>query len=151
MKTTVKELPYEKSLKITIPFDGKIVIKAGKMIVENRNVSANISVEVNDLSWDRSIYVYVGLDCVWNAAFIQEQIEDIASESEILSKLQSFSGPLMEVSHTLGGVAGKLEQYPLIRLWVLKKIRKGYMSEQAFRYLQKLLFENENKLGRRQK
>ena len=138
---TYKELPYEKSLKITIPFDGKIVIKAGKMIVENRNVSANISVEVNDLFWDKSIYVYIGLDCVWNAAFIQEQIVDLISESEILRKLQSFSGQLMEVPHTIGGVAGKLEQYPLIRLWVLKRIRKGYMSEQAFRYLQKLFVD----------
>lgn len=137
---TYEELPYEKSLKILMPFDGQIVSKTSGFIIKKISVDANSSTEVNNISWDTSIYVYIGLDCIWQAEFIRRQTRILTNESEILKKLQSFSGPLMRISHTVGGLAPSLEQYPLIQKWLLKCIRNGYMSERAFRYLQKLTF-----------
>jgi len=138
---TYTELPYEKSLKILLPYDGQIVLKTGGYINEKISVEANSSTIIDNISWNISIYIYIGFDCVWKADFIRKRAETVVNESEILKQLQSFSGPVMRIPHTIGGIASSLEQYPLIRKWILKCIRSGRMNEKAFRYLQKAEFD----------
>ena len=46
----------------------------------------------------------------------------------------SFHGKLIPIAHRIGAVTVKLEQYPEVKKWLCKKIRDGYMPEDAFYY-----------------
>lgn len=133
------ELPKGKILRITVPYDGKIVIRLKGMVIEKRELHANIPTEIDSIIWNMEISVYVGLDSVWKASFDYLKKKEISDEEEILHRLSSYRGVLVTVPHTLGNLAGKLQNYPQIRRWLYECIRSGYMSKQAYRELQMLI------------
>lgn len=135
------ELPYDKSVRAVLPFDGQVIKKVRKMVVEKRNVQANVPIVINDISWGMTVCVLIGIDCIWSAEFERVQKTVSTDESEMLKQLVALNGPVIRVPHTIGGIASVLEEYPLIRKWLLKCIRNGYMSEKAFRKLQKLAID----------
>lgn len=57
------------------------------------------------------------------------------NENSILEKLNSFSGKKIKVSHTIGSLAARLDEYPKIKMWLYKRIRENSINEQAYKYL----------------
>ena len=102
------ELPKGKILRITVPYDGKIVIQLKGMVIEKRELHATIPTEIDSITWNMEINVYVGLDSVWKASFYYLKKEKLSDEDEILHRLSSYRGVSVTVPHTLGNLAGKL-------------------------------------------
>ena len=115
------------------------MIQLKGMVIEKRELHATIPTEIDSITWNMEINVYVGLDSVWKASFYYLKKEKLSDEDEILHRLSSYRGVSVTVPHTLGNLAGKLQNYPQIRKWLYECIRSGYMSKQAYRELQTLI------------
>ena len=79
--------------------------------------------------------IYVGLDLIRIVKFVRSKRNGNLVENELLKKLNSFSSRNIKISHTAGGLADRLMEYPLIRKWLYQKIREGYVNEKAYKYL----------------
>ena len=131
-----EDLPHKRSLTFLLPFDGRLLIKTNGMIIENRKTVTQTQTVINDITWGMEIYVYVGMDCVWKVEYLRRETSDQYDEMDIMGRLEKYSGSVIRIPHSIGSLACKLEKYPRIRKWLLKCIRKGYMSERAFREIQ---------------
>ena len=137
-----KTLPVKRVLRISIPYDGLVVIKIKGLTIEKRKIAANNPTELDNIDWNTEVYVYVGLDCVWKTKFLKQKTNASLNEEEILKRLQSYKGPMVSVPHTFGMIAVKLKNYPNIYRWIYRCMRSGYMSERAFREIQFLAVHN---------
>ena len=135
----INQLLEGKIIKITSPFDGLLFIIKDKIIMEKRILSANKTTEVDNISWNCQLKVYVGMDLVWECLFCKKEKEGSIEEEAFLQRLKNLGGPEMRIAHSLGSVASRLEQYPKLRRWVYECIRKGYMSRKAYLELQQFI------------
>lgn len=132
------ELINDKVFRITIPYDGQLVIKKNEMITEKRKIQANIPIEVDNLVWDMEVIVYVGADRIWNAKYIRLKKEFAFDEMDFLKRIQKCGGAKIAIPHTAGSIASKLIEYPLLRQWLYQGIRKGRINEKAYQELRLL-------------
>ena len=131
-------LPDDKTLSFTLPFDGLLLIKMGKTIVERRKIDADSHIVLNNISWGISVSIYIGLDLIWKVEFHKRQKDSDIDEAQLLRRFQLYSDPPVRISHMIGGLANSLEHYPLLRAWLLKRIRDGYVSKKALQEIQAL-------------
>ena len=133
-------LPDQRILRIVIPYDGFLVIKQDEYIIEKRRLSAETSIEIDDISWNTELVIGVGLDVVWKTCFHKEKtLQDYEDETAILHRLEGYGGPQMPIAHTLGSLASSLSTYPLIRRWLYKCIRAGNINRHAYKDLQNII------------
>ena len=102
-------------------------------------IVANISIELDEITWGMEIDVRIGLDSIWKASFVHIIKGSLFDEEKILSQIQSYRGPMIDIPHTLGSLSLKLNGYPKIQKWLYQCIRSGQMNEQAYRYLQSFI------------
>lgn len=130
------KLPDQKILRITIPYDGMLVIRQDEAIIDKCKLKAQTATEIDNIAWNMELSIYVGMDAVWEACFCKEINHSIIDEAAILHRLVSCNGQQMPVSHTIGSLAARLYDYPRIRQWLYKCIRRGYISRRAHQELQ---------------
>jgi hypothetical protein len=58
-----------------------------------------------------------------------------------LRKLNSYKRNIVPLSHNTGSLAENLKAFPLIRQWLYKQIRKGYISKDALNLINTLIEE----------
>lgn len=129
-------LPKERTLCITAPFDGMIMVR-GKdaVIVEQERIQAENCSKLYNLQMGYLVTVYQGLDAVWSITF-EKQIKAVVSnmDEQVSRRLESYHGEMMPAAHSLGGVTAKLDKYPRVRQWLYKKIQQGEIPIAAYRY-----------------
>lgn len=133
------QLPEEKVVRINAPFDGFLLVLKNNRVVEKRSLSAGKISEIDDITWDSQIKVYVSMDLIWECLFKRGKKETLVEDEVLLQRLMSIAGPEMPISHSLGSVAYRLERYPKVRRWIYDCIRKGTMKRKAFLELQHYL------------
>jgi hypothetical protein len=94
------------------------------------------------LHYGDTVKVYQGLDCCWSLSF-EKEVKS-SDEKSLLNQLESFRGALIKTPYELRAVADMLKNQPLIHKWIYQKIRVGYISEHAFKYLKKYIGEIKN-------
>ena len=127
------ELPGGKSLCITAPFDGNAEIRSQGRILDKRQLHAEQKCIIENITFGLEIRVYVGLDCVWKAAFNREQIGANKNEEVLLNRLRNAGGREIVIPHSIAGIASSIRSYPLLRQWLYGCIRKGTMPEKAYK------------------
>ena len=134
-------LPVERSLLITAPFDGRVIIQYKDTVVDKRNVYGDKCIELYGLNMGYRITVFQGLDIEWSISFESKMEEKniFNKDQQILKRLESYRGEMIPIGHSLGGLAGKLTEYPNVRKWLYKKIHQGKIPKEAFRYFRSFI------------
>ena len=133
------DIPDNGTLRILLPYDGLLNVKHKGIMIDKRKIHANTSTEISKIVWDMDLEVCIGLDCVWRACFRKKRNDlYVIKDNELLQRLCSYTGPQINVSHTIGSIATVLVEYPKVRKWIYKCIRLGQMNERAYRELLKI-------------
>jgi hypothetical protein len=128
------ELPKNRELKVVADYDGRIEVwKAGFMIGKIQVKGGEVAYFV--VEWNRRYVILQGLDCVYEIAFSKAEKQETAKDEETLNKLMGFKGKEVKVSHSFGSIVKRLGSMPRTRLWLLKQLRNGKISEQALNCL----------------
>lgn len=128
-------LPDNGKIYIRTQYDGFIEISINNKIIEKRKIKSNKTIVFDGITWGMAFSIYVGLDMIKIVRFVRSVRKDNLDENKLLKKLNSFSGRNIKISHTAGSLANRLIEYPLIRKWLLQRIREGYVDEKAYKYL----------------
>ena len=138
-----EHLPPKKSLTILAPYDGILITKYKGIITEKRKIQPDSPTIIDQIRFDQSFFVFQGLDCVWSTEFKRSKPQKSIAEKEFVIKLESCTGSRIAITHSLGAIANRLQNYPLIRQWLYQKIREGYASEAAIKKLKKFVIDLE--------
>ena len=139
------QIPVKGTLRILLPYDGLLHVKLKGVMIDKRKIHANTPAEISEIAWDMDLEVFIGLDCVWRAFFRKKKNNpSIVNDKDLLQKLCSYTGPSINVQHTLGSMASVLVEYPNVRKWLYRCIRSGRMNERAYRELQRIINKAES-------
>ena len=135
-----KELPMNNILRILLrEYDGTATIIQNSALKEKRMIKAGAICEISSVSFGTEVQVYVGLDCIWSVSFQRQRTERQTQDANLVCLLEQGNGPLRQVSSSLGGIEKALRHYPMVKKWIRKKIREGYMPETSFQRLRQLV------------
>lgn len=129
------ELPEQRILCVSVQYDGSVVVLKDGIVQEKRILKAKSGIEIESIHLGTEIKVMQGLDIVWSVRYERKAQKILIHDFDIVRRLNSFNGRLVPISHELGAVVNQLENYPKVKRWLYKKIREGYISEEALRYL----------------
>lgn len=127
------KLPKSKHISVSSQFDGKaVVIRKGKLEYISRLSAEEITV-IDDISLETEIRFYQGCDCIRSLKFERADSGPDVPELDyaLVQKLQSCTGPMIPVSHAIGSLANRFENYPKTRQWLLNALREGEMPRKA--------------------
>ena len=127
-------LPPKHMLRVSVPFDGLLVIKKDGIVVEKRKLVPNHPGEVNSISWGTEIKILVGLDCIWCATYSHPKRQQ-NGEEDLLKTLEAAHGDMIRIPHTVGNMASQLQSFPAVKKWLYTQIRKGYIKKDAYKSL----------------
>ena len=128
-------LPRGKTLAVTPPFDGYALVLNGAEIVERYSLSAGTRTAIQCVKSGYSVEVYQGLDLVRRIEYKRPVREDSGNDETLRKILESAGGESISVPHTLGGLAAKMRDYPQVKSWLAKCIRRGRMSQRSYKIL----------------
>ncbi|MEY8334775.1 hypothetical protein AALB53_16955 [Lachnospiraceae bacterium 47-T17] len=128
------ELPIKQIMCVSAEYDGTVVILEDGIVHERRMLKASSKIEIENIHFGTEIKVMQGLDIVQTVRFKRKISEISTYDFDIARRLMSFHGKLIPIAHRIGAVTVQLEQYPEVKKWLCKKIRDGYMPEDAFYY-----------------
>ena len=123
------------SLTLTPPFDGYALILDGTEIVERYTLSAGTKTVIQGVKFGYSVEVYQGLDLVKRIEFKRLIREDVGRDEQLSKALESAGGEIIAIPHTLGGLAVKMRDYPRVKRWLAKCVRRGRMPQRAYKIL----------------
>lgn len=131
------KLPKEKRISILAPFDGKVAILRNGRLIFLQRLSAGECTIIDALSLGTELQIYQGCDCVRVLHFEREKhpVDSTAEDDALLQRLLSCQGSMVSVPHSLGAIATSLTHYPKVRQWLYATIRKGEISQSAYRLL----------------
>jgi len=131
---TQKSLPRGKVICVKTEYDGFIETVKNDTVIDRgaTNGGKPLTIEV---TYNRSYRIYQGLDLVWSASFVREKRSQRQNDHEILKTLIGLRGQEIKIPHTFGAIASKMSSIPRTKIWLLKKLRHGAISRQAFDWL----------------
>lgn len=135
------ELPVKRMMCVSAEYDGTVVISEDGIVQEKRMLKASGKIEIENIHFGIEIKVMQGLDVVRVVRFKRNVSEISTYDFDIVRRLTSFHGKLIPIAHRIGATAEQLEQYPEVKKWLCKKIRDGYMPEDALRYFKYFMTE----------
>ena len=124
--------------------DGLAIVKMDNEIVEKRALSAGQKTELDKIFYRSQILLFQGLDLVWRAQYERIKQLNQADEPKLLARLSQCKGKEVQVAHSLGATAEWLQEYPMVRAWLYKKIRTGTIPEDALEYLKRFIGKQKN-------
>lgn len=135
------ELPEQQILYVSAHYDGTVIVLGGGTVQEKRVLKANSRIEIENIHFETEIKVMQGLDLVWSVKYERKIQEALKWDFDIVRRLNAFKGRLIPISHELGAAVGQLENYPEVKRWLYKKIRDGFIPEEALRYFKHFITE----------
>lgn len=131
---TQKSLPPGKVICIKTDYDGFIETVKHDTVIGRVAINGGRPLTV-EVTYNCSYRIYRGLDLIWTASFVREKRNESKNDREILKTLVGFRKQEMKIPHTFGAIAVKMKALPKTKIWLLKKLRQGAMSRQAFDWL----------------
>lgn len=127
---------------VNAQFDGIVIILFDKIVQEKRILKAGARTEIDNIYFGTEIKITQGLDVIWFARYERETEKGVTYDFDIVRRLKSFHGKMIPISHEVGATISQLEDYPEVKKWLYKRLREGYMPEDAFRYFKYFLVSN---------
>lgn len=131
-------LPRKNVVVVTSAFDGTVIVERKAKVIDELTIIAGNRIEIGEITYGKTIKVYQGLDLCRVISFVRPVEEK--EEANIIRTLESFGGETMDIPVRM--VENRaLRNYPEIRKWIARRIRKGNVSCKAYKYLRKLITE----------
>ena len=137
------ELPVERELKVTLPYDGFLIIKHEGDIIYREELKSDYTSKITGLRFGNLIEIYIGLDLVWSLKFIEKQYG--LDENKVISKLKGYNGKRTPFGHEAGKLSRCALKYPKLKKWIYSQFRIGSIDKRALRYLSDVLCEEVRK------
>ena len=137
------ELPVERELKVTLPYDGFLIIKHDGDIIYREELKSDYTSKITGLRFGNLIEIYIGLDLVWSLKFIEKQYG--LDENKVISKLKGYNGKRTPFGHEAGKLSRCAIKYPKLKKWIYSQFRIGSIDKRALRYLSDVLCEEVRK------
>lgn len=139
-------IPKDGIVRIMAPYDGFVIKLKRNKIVEKLQIKANRLISLHEIEFGNCLQVLQGLDVVWEVIFAKPSKKiktdiTIGADIKIYRRLCAYKGKTTPIPHSLGAVAKKLTDYPLVRKWLYDAIRQGFASEKAIKYFKWLFLE----------
>lgn len=132
------QLPRKQILMVVSDFDGYVIIERNGITIDEFCIRSGNKTEISGVDYGKTIKIYQGLDLCREISFERSTWEQ--GEELIIKKLQAFSGPTMAVPARMVGHSW-FHKHPQTRNWLSERIRSGYISCNAYKYLRKLMTE----------
>ena len=135
-------LPTRDMLLIKCEYDGTIEIYDDKkMIVRKLSLNPGQQLLVDEIRFGYHLCVYFSCDCIWKATFVRANKKKKLNEAELIDKLTRYTGKAeVKLSHgEAAAIAIKLQDYPLLKEWLLQQIRTGRISKYSLSEISKLI------------
>ena len=129
------ELPKGKFITLTPEFDGTALVLNRNIIVERYSLKAGTRTKIAGLRMGCSVEIFQGLDLVWQAEYKRSDSEHDVMDRELLSALEKCCGEVISIPHALGALVSKMNNYPLTKSWLERRVRNGRMSQRACKIL----------------
>lgn len=134
-------IPPDKTLRITIPFDGTLVVRKHGIITYRQALKARETTSLQNVELNQTISIKVGLDEIWKREFAKEPRKISNSnnelyEAQLLEQLIKRGEPQIPIPHSLRNIQAKLHDYPQISAWIRQSLREGTINKQSYRLLQ---------------
>lgn len=135
------KFPPFKAIVISCEYDGKVLAYEDTQILCSHKLNANDEFRLNDLHYGEKVDIYQGLDLVYHIEFKRVKKAAVSAEREKhwMKLLRHSSGANIQVGVNIANSILNLKEYPAIQKWVLKKVKKGYMPEDALRIIKSIL------------
>lgn len=137
-------LPEAETIKITAPFDGIAIIRNKGSIIEKLKIASGKRLIIDKLRYGLTIEVLQGLDIIWQVSYVKTRNTDVGADDLLYSKLCSFHGTAICVSHNIGSISSKLVGYPKTKKWIYSAVKNGLAQVEAIKYLRNYIVELSN-------
>ena len=128
-------LPAREMITVDSDVDGTICLLKEDLLLERMWLPAKKPVTVRNIRFGITVRIQQGSDVVWTSTYKRPGSRRNTEDGALYRKLLSFQGKAVPVSHSLGGLASKMEDYPLTRQWLVQVIRKGCAPARALNHL----------------
>lgn len=139
--------PYQKRLRFKSEFDGEILIFSERGLIEKRKLPAGREIELDDITYGRTIAVRIGLDVVRKISLQKKSAAPAADDQRILQQLTAVPCDPIPVPHALHNMLRTLQDLPLTSGWIRRCIRSGSINARAWRILQQTCRSMDKKIG----
>ena len=130
------DLPPKGTLRVKSEYDGEVVIIKHNIVTDKREIIAPTCIEIDEISYDTEIQVFIGLDCVWKVEFKKQDNVDAYFESNLLKIITRESRRKIRIPHSVYNIMLDMKCYPIVYEWIRKCIKNGMIDEQSYRNLQ---------------
>ena len=131
-------LPKERIIAILSQFDGHIDIFKDDWLIERIPLKAKTILEIPDIKINTSIEIFQGTDSVWKCSFkATKRLSNSIDEEELLFRLKQAGGKMIPIAQSFGAIALKYDHFPNVKNWIITQIRKGKISENAYKLLRR--------------
>jgi len=137
----LSQLPQNAEIYVKADFDGLVIIKQNGCVQEQISLLAEEKLLVDGLSYGMNIEIKQGLDIVKSLLIVKKRLTCV-DDSRLVEKLESLCGYEVKLSHSVGALSNRMNEYPQARKWLYKHIRTGTISRRAILYLNRY-FNNE--------
>ena len=134
------QIPPKRTLRIQAPFDGKVLVRKNGLLIEKRILKAELTTELDQITYDMEIQVLQGLDPVWSIYFRTEHTRS-ANDELLYQQLARCNGQSIPFPHRYGVMANYINDMPKVSQWIRKRIRSGNIPEDALLIVQKIIRE----------
>lgn len=128
-------LPRNKTIVIKASFDGCVLRKKNDSIIERYPLYAEEALEIDHIQRGYSIEILQGLDKVWEADYALSLNNDVAIDDDLLHRLMGYRDHYIDIPHSTGALAMKMNDYPKTKSWLYSCIKDGRMPQQAYKLL----------------
>lgn len=142
------KLPVNETIKVISACDGYILIKRNNIVIRKITIKAEEKCLINSICFGTHIEVYQGLDFVWSIEFIRSPNVIIGEDNILVDKLKTLNkGKFISVDYKFNMFILALNELKLTKAYLYETKRKGKVSQQMYRYLNKYVIERKLKRG----
>lgn len=139
------ELPRNGELRIKTEYDGFILRFKNNILYEKYKIKSDVITPLYKTEFGDKFEIYQGCDKIKTIEFVRKASGKNFDDETFVKKLSQCSGDAILIPYNLSGVVLRLKGYPETQGWLRKIIRKGCISEKAFKLLKKFVSELEYK------
>ena len=139
-----KKLPPKQLLRVSSSVDGFIERFHKENLTEVLPLYADKALSITKLRYGDSIFIYLGLDMVWQVQFERIEEDSQINDNQLLNQLKKCKGESIHIDHSIGTLAIKMKNFPLSKRWLSKAIVSGKINKDAYLLLI-TLFGNKEK------
>ena len=132
----INNLPAKQLIDISSDYDGFIICFYNNKIADKREITANTTIELDNIRWNNEVQVYIGKDCIWKGVFKKRSVITNDEIRDLLIRIKSMGGPYIKCPHSVRNMAVQIGNNNELNMWFKQCLNSDRISRKAYRELQ---------------